>query len=212
MSSFNNNILLVIIAVIVLIIVIYYLNKNNDQPVPNQGQLVDNIYEKYTNNFAIKNNNCGNIIDDDATDCNDNEENFVPKPRNYNNDNYGYFKKTYSDEEPCDEKDNRDFVFKKKDYTLRTHEDLKDLYDVDKLLPNEEQPEWFDQPLQNTKKLKGTSFMHPKIHMGANTKGSSLKNGTRDFRGDIITPKIDTLWMCSTIDPDTNLRGIWNQC
>ena len=47
--------------------------------------------------------------------------------------------------------------------------------------------------------------------MGANTISGSLRNGTHDIRGDIVNPKIPVSpWGNSTIEPDTNIKGICN--
>ena len=114
----------------------------------------------------------------------------------------------YSD----DEYDPRDFSYKKKRFTRRTPEDVADQYDINKMLPQEIEGDWFDvEPLLTTKKIKGTHLIHPKVHMGVNTVGSSLKNGSLDYRGDIPNPKINVSpWNNSTIEPDTNIKGICN--
>lgn len=107
--------------------------------------------------------------------------------------------------------DSRDFDYKGNNFTLRSYEDVEDIFDVNKMLPQEDE-DWFDiTPLQTTKKIKGTHLIHPKVHMGVNTVASSLRNGTHDIRGDIVNPKINTgPWLQSTIEPDTNIKGICN--
>lgn len=114
----------------------------------------------------------------------------------------------YSD----DEYDPRDFSYKKKKFTRRTPEDVADQFDINKMLPQEIEEDWFDvEPLLTTKKIKGTHLIHPKVHMGVNTVGSSHKNGSLDYRGDIPNPKINVSpWNNSTIEPDTNIKGICN--
>lgn len=106
--------------------------------------------------------------------------------------------------------DARDFVYKKKLYTHRTIDDIKDQFDVDKMLPQEIEDDWFDvEPLMSTKKIKGTHLINPKVHIGVNTVQSSLRNGTHDIRGDIPNPKINiSPWNNSTIEPDNNIRGL----
>lgn len=117
-------------------------------------------------------------------------------------------------EEPYyeDDYDPRDFSYKKKMFTKRTPDDVKQLFDVQQMLPHEIEEDWFDvEPLLTTKKIKGTHLIHPKVHMGVNTVGSSLRNATHDIRGDIPNPKINVSpWMQSTIEPDTNIKGICN--
>jgi hypothetical protein len=109
-----------------------------------------------------------------------------------------------------DRDDNRDFTYKKRPYTRRTPGDVKDQFDSSKVLPVEIEEDWFDiEPLLTTKKIKDTHLLHPKVHMGVNTVGSSLRNGTHDLRGDIPNPKINVSpWLNSTIEPDTNIKGI----
>lgn len=106
--------------------------------------------------------------------------------------------------------DPNEFVYKKKKFVRRTPEDVNDLYDINKMLPQEIEDEWFDVvPLMGTKKIKGTSLIHPKVHMGQNTVSGSLRNPTHDIRGDIPNPKIPVSpWGNSTIEPDTNIRGL----
>lgn len=109
------------------------------------------------------------------------------------------------------ENDPRDFTYKKNKFTQRTQQDIDDLFDVDKMLP-QERKDWFDvTPLESTKKIKGTHLIHPKTHMGVNTVANSLRNATHDIRGDIVNPKLNTgPWNQSTIEPDTNIKGICN--
>lgn len=106
----------------------------------------------------------------------------------------------------------RDFNYRKRKYTKRTPADIKDQFNIDKMLPMEIENDWFDtQPLQGTKRVPGVQFISPKVHMGVNTVGSSHRNGSLDIRGDIPNPKFTTgIWNQSTIDPDTNIRGICN--
>jgi len=108
--------------------------------------------------------------------------------------------------------DSREFSYKNKNFIKQTPEDLNDLFDVKKMLPQEEHEDWFDiEPLASAKKIQGTHLIHPKIHMGVNTVMSSLRNATHDIRGDIPCPKIKVSpWLNSTIEPDTNLKGFCN--
>lgn len=113
----------------------------------------------------------------------------------------------------CDnEYDPRDFSYKKKKFTGRSQEDINDLFDLNKVMPQETQEDWFDvEPLLSTKKIRGTHLIHPKVHMGVNTVGTSLRNATHDIRGDVPNPKTTVSpWNNSTIEPDTNIMGICN--
>ncbi|XWV25243.1 hypothetical protein QJ856_gp0529 [Tupanvirus deep ocean] len=240
MANLNSNMLLVILAGVVLIAIIYYLNKNDDQPVPNHGTLPNNtnnfapITQKAQRPLQPQQINTrsyddisDSIVDElvsqyniDDIPVNASAGNFSasdPMANDYGQFN-GYIKKRqinmknmelpYSDTEY----DNRDFSYKKKKFTRRTPEDVKDLFDVNKMLPQEIEEDWFDvEPLQSTKKIKGTHLIHPKVHMGVNTVGSSLRNGTHDIRGDIPNPKINiSPFLNSTIEPDTNIKGFCN--
>ena len=141
----------------------------------------------------------------------------MPDAIYYNGSFKGYGKKRqinmkkmempYSD----DEYDCRDFSYKKNKYSKRTPDDIKDLFNLEAMLPQEDEG-WFDTvPINNTKKIRGTHLIHPKIHMGTNTVGNSRKNGTHDIRGDIPNPKISVApWNNSTIEPDPNARGLCN--
>ncbi len=108
------------------------------------------------------------------------------------------------------EHDNKDdeITYKKRKYVKKSQKDIEDLFNIDHVLPQEIENDWFDTvPLQNTKKIKGTQFI-PKTQIGKNTVGSTHKNGSRDFRGDIPNPKTPVSpWMNSTIEPDTNIKG-----
>lgn len=105
-------------------------------------------------------------------------------------------------------RDPRHFTYKKNKYTRRTPEDIEDLFDINQVLPQEFE-DWFDVvPSQMTKKIKGTHYIHPKIHMGINTVGSSNKNGSLDIRGDVANPQISVSpWNNSTIEPSIS-RGL----
>jgi len=106
--------------------------------------------------------------------------------------------------------DPRDFTYRRRPYTKRTPDDIRDQFDSSKVMPVELEADWFDvEPLLTTKKIQDTHLLHPKVHMGVNTVGSSLRNATHDIRGDIPNPKINVSpWLNSTIEPDTNIKGI----
>lgn len=249
MTGFNTNTILIIVVVIVVIIAIFYLNKNDDQPIHNNGTIKSMIHDSHrlsnkminsehspsllkrpTNppplNNRMRDDFDGNYVDelvasyDTAnTPFDDKIGTFSPSDPMAEQhgifDNYGTKKQLkmrdidmpYYD----DEYDNRDFSYKKKRFTKRTPDDIKDQFDVTKMLPQELE-DWFDiTPLQDTKKIRGTHLIHPKVHMGVNTVGNSLKNGTHDLRGDVPNPKFYVSpFLNSTIEPDTNIKGICN--
>ena len=112
-----------------------------------------------------------------------------------------------------DDEDNANtFIYKKKKFVRRTPEDIEDQYDVRQYLPQQVEDDWFDvAPLESVKKIRGTHLIHPKVHIGVTTVGSSLRNATHDLRGNPPNPKINVSpWNNSTIEPDTNLRPISN--
>lgn len=118
-----------------------------------------------------------------------------------------------SDSEPdyfAERSDSRDFTHKKRQFTKRTPDDIADQFDIASMLPQEDEKDWFDTMHSLTaKKVQGTHLLHPKVHMGVNTVNSSLRNATHDIRGDIPNPKFFVgLWNNSTMEPDTNIKGI----
>lgn len=106
------------------------------------------------------------------------------------------------------------FVHKKKKFVRRTPSDIADQFDVEKMLPQEIEEDWFDLPLlgsNSTKRVNNANLIHPKTQMGINTVSGSLRYASHDIRGDIPNPKIHVSpWLNSTIEPDTNLRGLCN--
>lgn len=222
MTCTSSNILLIIVIIIIIGAVIYYISINNKQP--NTGSTNLNNTPYFAETFAQDNNtknisnvsNVGavgangvpirkchnisdNIVDDFMSqyDASDNYDQYIPSGPIANN---------YKQDESTD------FTYKKNKFTRRTPDDIEDLFDVQKMLPQEIEENWFDADhLQHAKKIKGTQFIHPKNHMGVNTVGSSLKYGTHDIRGDIPIQKVDVSpWGNSTIEPDTNIRGFCN--
>ena len=204
------------------------LPNNSMRKLSNDNHRTKNFDYQQINNGRYNNDISDSIVDDlvsqyDVNDINSNSNprNFSPSDpmaKNYGQFN-GYAKKRHINmkkmETPFDENDDDDcseFTYKKKKFVRRTPSDIKDQFDVDKMLPQEIEDDWFDLPLQNTKKIKGTHMIHPKVHMGINTVGSSLKNGTHDMRGDIPNPKIKNFspFLNSTIEPDDNIKGFCN--
>ncbi len=234
----NSNVLFIIFAgVIVLLGILYYLNKNDNCPIHNQGTISTNTTNKNQNLPDLKGGMsrqinispyCDDLSDSVVDDLvsqyglSDNAGDISPSDpmaKDYGQFT-GYVKKSQYNmkkiESSFDDDDSNEnvFTYKKKKYTKRTPDDVKDLFDIDKMLPQEREEDWFDdEPLQSTKKIKGTHLIHPKNHMGINTVGSSLKNGTHDMRGDVPIRKIENFspFLNSTIDPDINIKGFCNQ-
>lgn len=102
----------------------------------------------------------------------------------------------------------KEITYKKKKFTVKSREEIDDLFNVKEMLPKEENKKWFDTvPLQATKNVPGKKFIDPKLHFGVDTVGSSKRNGTHDIRGDIPNPKVEFPFNNSTIDEDNNIRG-----
>ena len=226
MAKFNCNILLAILAALVLIGVIYYLNKSDDQIVPNTGTIANiNLpedqmrqYNERLNN-PIQNNSVGdNVIDDlvsrygadDLVSASDPMANRHQVFDDYVHKKYPSMSKADNLMISDEVSDSRDFLHKKQKFTRRTQDDIDDLFDVNKMLPQENEEGWFDTSiLQSAKKIKGTHMINPKTHFGINTIGTHKKNGSLDIRGDIPNPKIDVSpWGNSTIDRDDNGIGL----
>lgn len=224
MTNQNSNTLLwIVIGIIIIIIVIYLINRQN-QPLQNEGSLPAEIVAKSKKvmdpsavNKNLNNKLSDSVISDIVAGCRPDKTDVTGvDPLSSDHGAFANFgtRKTQHVKDtdlPYDDEnsDSKNFTYKKQNFTKRTPSDIADLYDVKKMLPQEVE-DWFDtEPLMTTKKIKGTQLIHPKVQMGINTVSGSLRNGTHDIRGDIINPKIPVSpWGNSTIEPDTNLKGV----
>ncbi len=178
------------------------MNTRSDDDISDN--IVDELIKQYDTTTTPFNENCDNETISPSDPTADNHGKFSDygkkKQINLKNMEEAYY---------SDEHDSRDFSYKKKAFVRKSSKDIKDQFDVDKLLPQEEELEWFDDPLRKTKKINGHNWIHPKNHMGVNTVGSSMRNATHDIRGDVPCPKVYTsVWNESTIEPDHNIKGI----
>ena len=84
----------------------------------------------------------------------------------------------------------------------------EDLFNIDKYLPQEVNDKWFDivpEPIS----VKNRHLINITKPIGVNTIGQSLKNPTYDIRGAPPNPKfVVSPFLNSTIEPDTNLKGL----
>ena len=224
--------------VIVLIAVIWYLNKN-DNPIENDGIVMDTDSTKssrrlITGNYNHNHEMSDNIVDELVSQCNSyspsdatTRNDFGPfqsydKKRqlnskhkkysyiDYNDNNDNNDNNDDNDDNDDDDNDEKVFTYKKKTFVKRTPHDIKDLFDRTKMMPQEKE-DWFDTPhvQDHTKQIHGTQLIDPKMLMGVNSVGSSLRYPSHDIRGDIPNPKIrDFIWGNSTIEPDTNIKGL----
>jgi hypothetical protein len=81
------------------------------------------------------------------------------------------------------------------------------MFNSKQLLPKQTNNDWFET--YNNVGVKNPHIISVYRPIGANTVSSSLRNPTYDFRGDIVNPRyVVSPWLQSTIDPDTNNRGL----
>lgn len=96
------------------------------------------------------------------------------------------------------------YVSDKKEKKLST----KDKFDVERLMPKETNPDWFDTVYEPTS-VAASNLISIHRPMGVNTTHSTLKNPTYDIRGEVPIPKISiSPWNNSSIDPDMYSTGI----
>lgn len=83
----------------------------------------------------------------------------------------------------------------------------EDLFNVDKMLPQEVNDDWFDvQP--EPVSVKNRHLINVTKPIGVNTIGTSKKNASHDLRGSYACPKFTVSpWLQSSIEPDHNLRA-----
>lgn len=227
----SSDIVATIIIIFLIVVIIYYYTQHHNKLIPNDGDVDDAIKSQNKVNYVkdsdpkyrnanMSDNVLGSLVSQynaDGKADNIKSESQILSASDPLSQNYGDFSlypdnNNLFDDDDDDADDQRDFVYKKKQFTKRTSDDIKDIFNVQDYLPQEIEEDWFDiEPLNCTKKISGTHLIHPKYHMGVNTVNSSLKNATHDIRGDIPNPKINVSpFMNSSIEPDTNLRGLCN--
>ena len=236
MTGTNNisNLAMFVIIALVIIGVIYYFNQGS--LIPNEGTVKTSPKPIASTNASIKAIDAqyqapvsasDNIVNDFVKSYTISEQEIVRAGDEFQaNDPYastegpfgGMPTKKYIDvkkmEQPYvdDADDLTTFMYKKKKFMRRTPEDLETQWDSRDFLPVQTEDDWFDvAPLESVKKIRGTHLINPKVHIGVNTVGSSLRNASLDLRGNPPNPKINVSpWNNSTIEPDTNLRPISN--
>lgn len=210
----DSNRIILIIGIVVILYLIYHFTKENNSPIPNDGSL-SAIQLELNNRNDYSSELVNEVVSQYTMNNRDSEGTGSFGASDPMESDYGAFagnvNKEQIDMSRMEEPMRTEFTHKKKKFVKRTPEEVEDLFDVDKMLPQEERDDWFDtEPLQTTKKIKGNQFLvHPKYNIGVNTVGTSLRNGSHDLRGDIPNPKINIgPWMNSTIEPDTNIKGL----
>ena len=208
----NSNFIMIVIGIIVLIAIIYFINRNDNQPIPNSGTIsdggtipktrrgdtstmnkdyLDGIYSSNQTNPQTKTNSTDNLLSSD--------------------DGIASPKYSLLDYQSDDNNNNVEgnFTYKKQKFVKKSAQDIKDLFDVEKLKPQEYE-NWFDVvPQQSTKHIKGIHLIHPKEHLGISTTGSCKKGGTHDIRGQPQTKKTMVgPWNISTMESDPYAKGL----
>ena len=227
----KSQIIIIIIAVVIVLAIIYFADNHQETDlhkgiskikkniINTKKNLTEGMSPVVSDKYKRYNDDSSEIIVDGLMSHHDRENDpkdgdyglinpSDPMAQNYEslvNDDYTFC----ASEIKSDKKDENDFVYKKKAFTKKTQKDISDLFDVDKMLPQEIEEDWFDvEPLQTTKKFKGTHLVHPKILMGKTTMMS--KNPSHDVRGDIPNPKrkFKTPWNNPTIEEDLYHNGL----
>lgn len=188
---------------------------NNMDKMDKMDKMNDKISDNVINDLINRYKEKKNTVTDDKDDLLSEQE---PEPADPLFDNYGEFSDYVPNknrvirniEDNLEQSDSKDFTYKKKKFTLKSANEIKDQFDASKLLPKQIEEDWFDVvPLLSTKKIEGTGLIHPKMHMGINTIGSSHKYSSHDIRGDIPIPKQNIgPFRISTIEPDTNIKNL----
>lgn len=211
MNAQSCNILIGIFIAAIIIAIIYYLTKNDMQPTFRS--TIKSVPEKFTtgdappppvpHNFYDKDQ----VLDELIAQYDMTGTGGLPNSmyEQSSHDSYDQSLPNSYDQSPGSEEE---FTYNKKKFVKRTFDDVKDLFDVDQMLP-QEQEDWFDvQPLQSTKKINNARLVHPKVHMGINTVSGS-KGGSHDLRGDIPIPRLYNFpWNNSTMPSNCGIRGI----
>ena len=82
-----------------------------------------------------------------------------------------------------------------------------DKFDVDALLPQDRNKDWFDDPYSGAS-IKNTHLINIYRPIGVNTIQTSLKNPSLDIRGAPVNPKtVVSPFLNSSYEPDTNIRN-----
>lgn len=106
---------------------------------------------------------------------------------------------------PVDETNDKFASYRAKKSRKPTDEDL---FKVDELLPQEVNQDWFEvmpEPIS----VKNRHLINISKPIGINTIGTSLKNPSYDLRGSPPCPKfVISPWLQSSIEPDTNIKGL----
>ena len=207
----NSNDLVGLLVLAAIAYAVYYFANNCKHPIiPNEGEVeTDEITEQLINQYQPPANerpvsNTFGPRDEYANV----QGPFEGLPQKDQINRFDRMEKPFN----TDNVDQGVFVYKDGKMRVKTAEQAKSELNSDNYLPKQQESDWFDvEPVQGSKRIRGTHFIHPKVWHGVNTVGSSLRNASYDLRGNVPVPKINVSpWLNSTIDPDTNIMGICN--
>jgi len=84
----------------------------------------------------------------------------------------------------------------------------RDKFNTSSLLPQESNPDWFDDPYESTGIKSPKLITNIYRPQGVNTIQTTLKNPSLDLRGSPPNPKFPVSpWQNSSYEPDTNIRN-----
>ena len=215
---------------IIGVLIWFFIQSNSDDAKPNEGSLTQNLTD------AEEDENVQTIGPDDVVECDADEvcdDKALAKFRSRNSAPCGQFAySSYADAKrggrasdldkffeanhpldkasgfgPSDD-DGRDNHARYVGGKCRKKMRDIDKYNIDEMLPREENKDWFDNPYEGAA-VKNQHLINIYKPIGVNSLGSSLKNPSHDLRGDgTFNPKTAVSpWNNSSIEPDTNIRG-----
>lgn len=205
----SNDLIGVLLLISILYAVYYFANDCKHPKIPNEGEVNASVTDKLVNDFKPASNDLPAGSTYQARDEYDNVNGSFSGLPNKEQANIGEQTLPYSKDGTTP---TGAFAYKGSKFEIKDQQSIKEELNSDNYLPKQQQSDWFDvEPIQGSKKIRGTHFIHPKVWHGVNTVGSSLRNASYDLRGNVPVPKINVSpWLNSTIDPDTNIMGICN--
>lgn len=201
MKNLACNILIILVIVLLIGGFVFFLR--NKRAVKNNGTINDLITDDDTKNML------NNVVSSSPSNINTNI-----MPADVFSDNTSKWSNYMSEDGANNDLSNseNDFLYKKKKFTRRTPADIEDQFDIEKMLPQEHDKDWWDpMPLDHTTRVSGDNHICSKSDIGLNTIGTTRKNKSLDMRGDagVQNPVGNTgPFMTSTIEPDQYARGL----
>jgi hypothetical protein len=218
----------VLIIVVIFAIIIYFVTQSNkNDPIHNEGSLTQ------TTPIDLDNGETDLPIDEEDEQPSECDQKLIAKFKTRNSSRDGSYAfssyshgkrggkgeldKFFEGNHPLDDQNevgcgNLDETHAR--YIPGKRKKLRDVdkFDADAMLPREENKDWFDNPYEPTT-VKNAHLINIYRPIGANTIGSSLKNASRDIRGDIQVQRVNTgPWNMSSITQDDNIRSARALC